>query len=223
LEKRHKFEFKNKKARSHQTPKIRLKQMTKEIKDYLKHIKDTCNELTEEELARFGEGLTVTELDKNDFYIVAGQIQNQGGFLVKGLIRAFCTDNFGNEQNRYFIPENEYTFQYDSFRDKKPCPFSFQCLEKSTIVNFSFDHLYNTLEQIPKFERYGRIIIEKRLKYKQERLESVLYKNTEQRYIDFVNQYPQLFNRLSISQLSSYFGVERQTLTRIRKKLSQSK
>lgn len=40
--------------------------MTEEIKDYLKHIKDTCYELTEAELAQFSEGITVTELDKND-------------------------------------------------------------------------------------------------------------------------------------------------------------
>lgn len=106
---------------------------------------------------------------------------------------------------------------------KKPSPLSFQCIESSTIINFSIDHLYKAYEQIPKFERYGRLIVEEKLKNQQQRLEGLLFKNAEQRYIDFANQYSQLFNRITISQLCSYLGVERQTVTRIRKKLSQSK
>lgn len=197
--------------------------MTEEIEIYLKHIKNVCPELMEKELAKFSEKLTIRNIKKNDFYIKAGQIQKQGGFLVKGLIRAFHTDDFGNEKNIYFVPENEYTFHYASFMDNKPSPLSFQCLEKSTIVNFSSEHLQNAYNEIPKFEKYGRLIVEAKLKMQQERLESFLFQNAEQRYIEFTNQYPQLFSRISISQLCSYLGVERQTLTRIRKKLSQTK
>lgn len=196
--------------------------MTEEIEIYLKHIKNVCPELTEKELAKFSEKLTITNIKKNDFYIKAGQIQKQGGFLVKGLIRAFHTDDLGNEKNIYFVPENEYTFHYASFMDNKPSPLSFQCVETSTIVNFPSKHLQNAYDEIPKFEKYGRLIVEVKLKMQQERLESFLFQNAEQRYIEFTNQYPQLFNRISISQLCSYLGVERQTLTRIRKKLSQT-
>lgn len=197
--------------------------MTEEIKIYLNHIKNICPELTEKELEKFSEKLTIIKIEKNDFYIQSGQIQKQGGFLVKGLIRAFHTDDFGNEKNIYFIPENEYTFHYASFMENKPSPLSFQCLEESTIVNFSTNHLQNTYNKIPKFEKYGRLIVETKLKIQQERLESLLFQNAEERYIDFTKHYSQLFNRISISQLCSYLGVERQTLTRIRKKLSQIK
>ncbi|WP_177764902.1 Crp/Fnr family transcriptional regulator [Flavobacterium sp. I3-2] len=196
--------------------------MTEEIEIYLNHIRSVCPELTENELKKFSEKLTITKIHKNDFYIKAGELQKQGGFLVKGLIRAFHTDSFGNEKNIYFIPENEYTFHYASFVNNKPSPLSFQCLETSTIINFPTEHLQNAYDEISKFEKYGRLIVETKLKLQQQRLESFLYQNAEQRYINFINQYPQLFNRISITQLCSYLGVERQTLTRIRKKLSQS-
>lgn len=197
--------------------------MTKEIKEYLNHIGLICPELTEIELKEFSERLTVSKIKKNDFYIKKGSIQNQGGFLIKGLIRAFHTDDNGNEKNIYFIPENEYTFHYSSFMDRKPCPLSFQCIEPSIIINFPIDHIHNAYNKIPYFEKYGRLILEQKLKQQQERLESFLYCNAEQRYIDFTHQYPQLFKRISISQLCSYLGVERQTLTRIRKKLISQK
>lgn len=72
--------------------------MNEEIRIYLHHIKTVCPELSEDKLLRFGEKLTVTVLDKNDVYITAGHIQKQGGFLVKGLLRAFHTDDLGNEK-----------------------------------------------------------------------------------------------------------------------------
>lgn len=197
--------------------------MTGSIKKYLNHIKSICPELTDKELEYFGKGLTVSKFNKNDFYITSGNIQNQGGYVVEGLIRAFHTDDMGNEKNIYFKTENEYTFHYTSFMRKKPCPLSFQCLEPSKIVNFPVDHIHKAYKEIPKFEKYGRIISEQRLRNQQERLESLLYQNSEQRYIDFTKQYPQLFNRITISQLCSYLGVERQTLTRIRKKIALQK
>lgn len=193
--------------------------MSVEIEIYLNHIKKVCPELMEKELAKFSEGLIISEFNKNDLYINSGQIQKQGGFLVKGLMRAFHTDDVGTEKNIYFIPENEYTFHYASFMDNKPSPLSFQCLEKSIIVNFSSGYLQYIYDEIPKFEKYGRLIVETKLKMQQERLESFLFQNAEKRYIDFLSNYPQLFHRISISQLCSYLGVERQTLTRIRKKL----
>lgn len=197
--------------------------MNDDIHKFLKHIKRTCSELADEELTAFGLGLTVVKLNKGDFYIKAGNTQIQGGFLVDGLIRAFYTDNLGNEKTIYFIPENDYTFHYASFIDNEPSPLSFQCIEPSTIICFTAYHLQNAYTKIPKFDKYGRLVVETKLKNQQERLESLLYKNAEQRYIDFTKQFPQLLNRVSISHLCSYIGVERQTITRIRKKLSKSK
>ena len=195
--------------------------MSTEIETYLKSIQKTCPELTEEDILHFSEGLTITELDKNDFYITVGQTQKQGGFLTSGLVRAFHTDQKGDEKNIYFIPENDYTFHYASFVMQKPCPLSFQCLEPSIIINFPIDHLQKSYESNPKFEKYSRLILEEKLKLQQERLESLLYQNAEQRYQNFISQYPQLFNRITITHLCRYLGVERQTLTRIRQKLSQ--
>jgi DNA-binding MarR family transcriptional regulator len=54
----------------------------------------------------------------------------------------------------------------------------------------------------------------------QRRIESFLFENAETRYLDFIKENPDLFNRVSLSYLASYLGIERQSLTRIRKKLA---
>ena len=54
----------------------------------------------------------------------------------------------------------------------------------------------------------------------QRRIESFLFDNAETRYLDFVKENPNLLNRVSLSYLASFLGIERQSLTRIRKKLA---
>jgi DNA-binding MurR/RpiR family transcriptional regulator len=58
------------------------------------------------------------------------------------------------------------------------------------------------------------------LKIQQKRIEGFLFDNAETRYLDFIEENPDLFNRVSLSYLASYLGIERQSLTRIRKKLA---
>ena len=69
-------------------------------------------------------------------------------------------------------------------------------------------------------ERYLRLILERELIFKQQRIDSFIFENAETRYSTFIQEHPDLFKRLTVSQLSSYLGIERQSLTRIRKKLA---
>jgi CRP/FNR family transcriptional regulator len=55
-----------------------------------------------------------------------------------------------------------------------------------------------------------------------QRIESFLFETAEQRYLEFMSENPDLYHRVSVSHLSSYLGIERQTLTRIRQKLARS-
>ena len=201
-------------------PKLNI--MPEEFEIFLNSIKKICPELTANELQKFSKGLTITKIKKNDFYIRAGQVQHIGGYVVKGLMRCYHTDEYGNEKNIYFIPEDEFAFHYSSFIENNPSPLSFQCIEPTVIINFSPEHLNQMYDEIPKLERYTRIQVEARLIIFQQRLESFLYQSTEQRYLDFITQYPSLFARIGVTNLCSYLGVERQTLTRIRKKILNS-
>ena len=190
------------------------------IKLYNTHLKDICPQLTPSALQKYSEVLTVTNLKKGDIHINAGTIQQQGGFLVSGLIRKYSIDEEGNDQTISFISENDYSVHYESFVSQQPCLFSYECLEDCSIVNFSYDHFNSIHQRFPIFQKYLRVILERKLKIQKERLEGHLYLDAEQRYLKFINQYPDLLQRIQITHLCSYLGIRRQSLTRIRKKLS---
>ena len=179
-----------------------------------------CPELTVPELNYIKSGLTISEIKSRHFYMHAGMIQKEIAFIHSGLMRSFFTDTKGNEITVNFIRENAYATHYTAFITQSASKYYFQCIEPTIIVNLGYEHIQNGYKKYPGIERYGRLIAEEVLKFQQKRIESFLFSTAEERYLDFIHSNPDLFNRVSLSHLSTYLGIERQTLTRIRQKLA---
>ncbi|MFY7998350.1 MAG: Crp/Fnr family transcriptional regulator, partial [Candidatus Kapaibacteriota bacterium] len=166
-------------------------------------------------------GLTISELKPKHFYIHANTIQKELGFVYSGLLRTYFIDQAGNEITVNFIKEHQFATHYSAFTTQKPSLYYFQCLEPSVLVNLSYQHIQEAYNHYPTLERYGRLVAEAVLRAQQKRIESFLFDTAEKRYLDFIHENPDLFNRISLSALSTFLGIERPSLSRIRKKLSQ--
>ncbi|MEY3245645.1 MAG: hypothetical protein RL253_802 [Bacteroidota bacterium] len=188
---------------------------------YLNAVKTLCPNVSHTALNYLKSGLRVVELQPKHFFIHANVIQQEIGFVFQGLIRAFYIDNQGNEITVNFVQENRYATHYTAFITRTPGKYYFQCIEPTILVNLSYDHIQTGYDKFPDIERYGRLTAEEVLKFQQKRIESFLFDTAEQRYLDFIKENPDLFNRVSLSHLSSFLGMERQTLTRIRQKLAK--
>ncbi len=196
--------------------------MNDAINQYLKAVKALCPNVTQAELDFLESGLTINKLNSKEFYLRANDVQNEMGYVYSGLLRAFYIDQSGNEITVNFLHENNYATHYSAFITRTPSKYYFQCLEPCVIVQLSYEHMQAGYEKFPMLERYGRLVAEEVLKAQQKRIESFLFDTAETRYLDFIKANPELFNRVSISYLSTYLGIERQTLTRIRKRLAHT-
>lgn len=187
---------------------------------YLKSIQSFCPGVTGDELLQFSDRLTTREMNKKEFFLQSGKVQKEMGFIAKGLIRSFYIDNDGNDITVGFYSEGDYASHYDSFVCQKPSLYSIQCLEPTAFICLSYENMQWAYTHLPSFERYGRLVAEEILKRQQARIESFIFQTAEERYLSFIERYPTLFNRVSLSHLCSYLGIERQSLTRIRQKLA---
>ena len=192
-----------------------------EIKSYMNHFRLVCPEITEEELSFITEGLSIYFLKIKDLYFKEGDVQRNIGFLVSGLIRVFYVDEKGNEITTWFVKENEYVTDYPAFIRQGSTRFNFQCLEPCVIVNLPYPAMQEGYQKYKNIEKYGRLVAEEVVVLKQSRIESFLFENAEQRYLNFISTNPNLFNRISLTYLSSFLGIERQSLSRIRKSFTQ--
>ncbi|MFD1605558.1 Crp/Fnr family transcriptional regulator [Flavobacterium artemisiae] len=194
--------------------------MESETAFFLESVKKICPNVTDQELAQFTSKITVEELDKKDFFLQFGKTQKAIGFIAKGLVRSSFMDKDGNEITVGFYAEGEYATHYASFLTQQPSKYSIQCLEPTTMVCLSYQNMQWIYENLPNFEKYGRLVAEEILVRQQARIESFIFQTAEERYLDFIKNHSDLFNRISISQLCSFLGIERQSLTRIRQKLA---
>ncbi|MFN3666563.1 MAG: Crp/Fnr family transcriptional regulator [Sediminibacterium sp.] len=197
--------------------------MENSITLFLESVRSICPELTQTELRQFSKKLSNTAFRKKEIFIPAGQVQQSVGFIINGLIRSYYVDQDGSERTVRFYAEKDYATHYTAFITQQPSKYTFQCLENTVLVLLSYENMQWAYQHIPRFQKYGRLVAEEILKMQQHRIESFIFQTAEERYIDFINTYPEIYSRVSLSHLCSYLGIERQTLTRIRQKLARQK
>lgn len=189
---------------------------------YLKSLRSICPTFSDDELSMFASKLSFKELRRKDIFLQAGKLQREIGFIIKGLVRSFYVDDNGNEITVGFYGEGAYATHYAAYIARQQSRYTIQCLEPTTMACLAYEDQQYIYQQSASFERYGRLITEEILKRQQARIESFIFQTAEERYLDFINNSSDLFNRVSLSHLCSFLGIERQSLTRIRQKLANS-
>lgn len=193
--------------------------MEKSHQEYLKTFLQLFSNLSSEELDVFKSQLSIKEYAKKDFFFESGEVQTKMGFVCKGLLRRYFINEKGKTITTGFVKENEYATDYPAFIQQRPSKYYMECLEPCTIIELSYEDIQKGYTDFKSNERYGRLIAEKVLTIQTDRVESFLFETAEERYLKFVRDNPGLVNRISLTHLSSYLGIERQSLSRIRSKI----
>ena len=180
-------------------------------------------QLTEEEALYFTSILKVRRLRKRQYLVQEGVVCRQESFINKGCLRAYHIDNKGIEHNLQFGIEDWWIGDMYSFLTGSPARLNVDALEDSELFCIDKNDLEQLYSKIPKFERFFRILIQKAFVAQQERVLTALSETIEERYLHFIQRYPQFEQRLPQHQLASYLGVAPETLSRIRKQLSKTK
>ncbi|SDH47528.1 cAMP-binding domain of CRP or a regulatory subunit of cAMP-dependent protein kinases [Chitinophaga filiformis] len=157
---------------------------------------------------------------KGDHLLREGQVCREVGFIEKGLIRYYHTKDDGEEITGHFGRENEFTCNYQSFLDHSISQTAIQCLEPSEILVIPYDNLQRIYEEVREGQKFGRLACEYIYLQAISQLRSMYNDDPEQRYINFVNSYPDLQQRIPQYYISSFVGVKPPSLSRIRKRLA---
>lgn len=175
----------------------------------------------EEGEAEFISSLFVSkQYQKGDYFLREGQVCREAGFIEKGLIRYYNIKDSGEEVTLDFGKEYDFTCNYESFLDHSASLRNIQCIEPSEILTLSYDNLQLIYEKVKEGQKFGRIICEFLYLQAIKKLHSLYSDLPEQRYLHFVQNYPDLLQRIPQYYISSFVGVKPPSLSRIRKRLS---
>lgn len=137
----------------------------------------------------------------------AGKVCKEGYFVNSGLLRSFNINDHIVEHVMSFACEGWWISDMYSLLSQKPGNLFIEVLEDAEVVALSKENQDQLYLEIPKLERFFRILIENSLVANQERLMDNLSLTAEERFEKFCIKYPDLIQKVSQKQIASFIGV----------------
>ena len=160
----------------------------------------------------------VTELKEGEYFSEAGKIPRQVGFVLAGVVRGCYYNNKGEEITRCFISENNLVVDYVNFEANTASSEYLQASMDCKLIIFSKQDWEELSHTIVGWDNIKNKIVQHCL-YQKSRKSPVISQDATTRYLEFLENYPALTNRVALSHIASYLGVTQQSLSRIRKNI----
>ncbi|MDQ4139604.1 MAG: Crp/Fnr family transcriptional regulator [Bacteroidota bacterium] len=187
--------------------------------EQIKSVFQQLVDLNLEQWAEFESHLEEITFRKNEFLCQAGQVEHYLYFIYAGAVRVYHQ----TEQQEFtlnFHFENEFVSAFSSFLTQTPSRVHLQALENVQASRIHRQHLYNAYEKHHQAERIGRLFAETLYVHKTNREIDLLSLSAEEQYLKLLQKNPKLVNTISVKHLASYLGIQPESLSRIRHKVS---
>ena len=159
----------------------------------------------------------VKNILKKEYVLKQGQNCNKIYFVEFGSLRAFNLDDKGKESTIMFAVQDWWITDMNSFINRQPASVSIIALENSQVIALDFNLLEELYLQLPKFERFFRILFQNAYIREQQRVLYNISYTTEERYYQFIEKYPAISQKITQKQIASYLGVTPEFLSSVKK------
>lgn len=173
----------------------------------------------EEELAEICQAHEKVVFQKGDLILEEGKTANEYYILEKGLARSFVNDFNGNDVTTHFFVENEIIIEVSSLFQRIPTQENIVCITDCECQKIDFATFQDLYHKMQNLSEWGRAWMSNELfAYKQRSVEMFTLSATK-RYLNLLEQKPQVVQFAPLKQIASYLGVTDTSLSRIRKEL----
>ena len=175
--------------------------------------------LTSDEEALFLSKTETKTVKAKTILLSSGEIANCTYFVNSGILRSFNINDNIIEHVLHFACEGWWIGDMYSYISEKPGNLFIEVLEDAEIVTISKENHQKLYQEIPKLERFFRILAENSLVSHQERLMDNLSLTAEERFEKMCKKYPDLINKVSQKHIASYIGVTPEFFSKMKSKM----
>jgi CRP-like cAMP-binding protein len=178
--------------------------------------------MNEAEYAEFTSRLVKRQVPKGALLLEAGRPCDHIAFITKGHFRTFCLINEEEVTYNFFFEGNFFS-DYASFVSREPSIENHQALVDCEVLVLNYADTQTLFEKIPAWQKFGRLMAEYILVRIVQRNKAMLFLSPEDQYLNLMKERPKVIANIPQHYIASYLGIKPESLSRIRKRLAQSK
>ena len=175
--------------------------------------------LTQQEQELFLSKTEIHHYKAKTILLNSGAICKHSYFVNSGILRSFNINDNIVEHVLTFACEGWWIGDMYSLLSQKPGNLFIEVLEDAEVLLLSKENQDILYREIPKLERFFRILTENSLVANQERLMDNLSLTAEERFEKFCKKYPTLIQKIAQKQIASYLGVTPEFFSKMKSKI----
>jgi len=189
--------------------------------DVLRTYLEARASFAEEEFGIIRAGFVPVSLRAGDFLQRAGEVATRAAFVARGCLRSYVIDAKGKEHIVQFAPETWWLADATSIAEGTPSRYFIDAIEESDLMVVDPQSHARVIRESPGYSAAFRNGLQRHAAAKDQRIVNSLAASAEERYLEFLRVYPSIATRVPQWMLASYLGMSPETVSRIRKALSQ--
>ncbi|MDQ7948870.1 MAG: Crp/Fnr family transcriptional regulator [Pedobacter sp.] len=169
-----------------------------------------------DEIEKIARAFRHKKFRKNQYVLQQGDVSRYETYVVKGLLRTYLVDEKGQEHVMKFSIEDWWAGDLYSYYLEEPTSYNIDCLEDTEVLQITRDELEQLKATIIGLNHYYEILYRNSVIAYNKRVAASLCLTATERYIKFIERYPEIDQRVPNHQIASYLGIAPQSLSRIR-------
>jgi CRP-like cAMP-binding protein len=161
------------------------------------------------------------DIPKNELIITENKLTENTYILESGFIRSYTFDTEGNDITTNIYSPFCFINDVMAFFKQQPASENFQALTPCKLWTMSYEDVQANFHGIPEFREFGRMMLITNYANLKKRMLGMIKDTAENRYLNLMNQHPDIFQNAPLKHIASYLGITDTSLSRIRKDLSQ--
>lgn len=166
------------------------------------------------------EKLNAKKVQKGGFLLKQGEHCKHTFFVEKGVLRMYSLNSQGKECILQFASENWLMSDRGSVHFNEASSYYIEVIEDAEVYLLDEKFILDLSEKSASFRVFNERALQNHVRHLHRRIDSLLGATAEERYLDFITLYPDLMLRVPQWMIASYLGVTPESLSRVRKALS---
>lgn len=186
------------------------------LEQFCNHL-DLFHKISSEDKNSIAQYLEYRTVKEGEILIEENKVANEIFFVCNGVLKIASVSDKGNDVIHFFFGENHFCTILKSFTENITSPDIVQVACDSEIIVLERNKLESLIKDLPYFKPMLDTIFQQALINKVELRNFYLDTDATSRYQKFIERQPNIASRVSQTDIASYLGIAKQSLSRIKK------